>query len=466
MRKSLFIILVPFVGTTLILFQNGGVPHLVTSLPASSSIYQGDLVLKGNNVTVIEGTFDINGSIIVEGNATLIFRNTIVNFTSEADWQFSTILQNPVNGNPHLIIDNATVSSNHQHMMLIYDNSSVKMNGLTTSPFIRLLPYDHSTIDLTNSLFYGYEVHGYDSSRLRIVNCTLQRLYGERDSRIEVRDSVINNSLVTVGNSVNCTITRLHPDYINYWNFESNCSASVGSDFPMPNITIIETEILGWGFHFGRSTNATIFDSEIKNIWIHNFGSAWINNCIIFGTLNSYEDSRIFANDSIIDMLYPRHNSKMHLVNTTAGTFLIHDQSEVYTNWILGVHVVDSMDQDVPGASVTAVYPNTTIAGLGVTDDGGQASLTLMEKMSNAAGHNPIGPYGLTASYSSYSVDTTVEMMGNQETTLKLEGLVIPEFSAFPSFLIMILVVFNRLANVVLPRTLSRLLIQRTGFTV
>ena len=39
---------------------------------ASPDIFQGDLILQGNNVTVIEGRFDINGSIIVEENCCFI----------------------------------------------------------------------------------------------------------------------------------------------------------------------------------------------------------------------------------------------------------------------------------------------------------------------------------------------------------------------------------------------------------
>jgi len=53
----------------------------IPQIKASSDIHQGDLVLVGNNVTVIEGQFDINGSILVEENATLILRNAVLNFT-------------------------------------------------------------------------------------------------------------------------------------------------------------------------------------------------------------------------------------------------------------------------------------------------------------------------------------------------------------------------------------------------
>lgn len=51
-----------------------------------SGVYKGDLVLRGNNVTIIEGRLDISGSMIVENNASLIFKNAIINFVQKQDW--------------------------------------------------------------------------------------------------------------------------------------------------------------------------------------------------------------------------------------------------------------------------------------------------------------------------------------------------------------------------------------------
>ncbi len=53
-----------------------------------TSAYQGFLFLSGNNVTTIEGRFDINGSIIVEENATLIFRDAVISFLQIDNYQF------------------------------------------------------------------------------------------------------------------------------------------------------------------------------------------------------------------------------------------------------------------------------------------------------------------------------------------------------------------------------------------
>ena len=55
----MFLILISCLLATLLFVGKENIP----SVEASPDTYQGDLVLAGNNVTVIEGVFNINGSI-------------------------------------------------------------------------------------------------------------------------------------------------------------------------------------------------------------------------------------------------------------------------------------------------------------------------------------------------------------------------------------------------------------------
>ena len=71
LKRLVFTLLTSFSLIVILLVREGA----ISNVKASPDIYQGDLVLQGNNVTIIEGRFDINGSIIVEENATLILRN-------------------------------------------------------------------------------------------------------------------------------------------------------------------------------------------------------------------------------------------------------------------------------------------------------------------------------------------------------------------------------------------------------
>lgn len=84
------------------------------------------------------------------------------------------------------------------------------------------------------------------------------------------------------------------------------------------------------------------------------------------------------------------------------------------------------MSQDVPSANVqTHLYDSTLTEKL--TNTGGWARLTLMEKTKNSTGDYPIGTYNVTATYATYFSQTLVDMNGNRQVTLKLEDLVIPE---------------------------------------
>lgn len=107
--------------------------------------------------------------------------------------------------------------------------------------------------------------------------------------------------------------------------------------------------------------------------------------------------------------------------------------AKVFVRWYLDVHVEDSISQDVPLATVTASYPNGTQAESDLTDENGRIRLTLIEKMVNVTGEFPIGNYTVKANYDIYQDQATMNMTGNQETTLKL-GFVIPEL---PSLIIL-----------------------------
>jgi len=124
----------------------------------------------------------------------------------------------------------------------------------------------------------------------------------------------------------------------------------------------------------------------------------------------------------------------------------IEQSARVYVYWYLGVHVVDSINQDVPSANVTATYPNATVVESKLADANGWARLTLMEKMMNATGDYPVGNYTVEATYEIYSDATTVNMTENQQFTLTLADFVIPEF---PSFLILPLFMIATLLAVI-----------------
>jgi len=166
-----------------------------------------------------------------------------------------------------------------------------------------------------------------------------------------------------------------------------------------------------WSYSYDHST-VYIYNSAIEDLWGYGFSRGHLYNALI-GTLRLDDNSRFW------------------LVNSTSNTYSEATRSEVYICWYLNVHVIDSIGQDVLAANVTAIYPNATVAESKSTDSNGWSRLTLMEKMMNATGEFPIGNYTVEATYDIYAGETSVNITGNQQTTLTLEDFVIPEFSSF-----------------------------------
>jgi len=393
-RKFVFIVFVSSLLLSLAFLQKGNIP----TVKAFPDVYQGDLILNGNNVTVIEGMFDINGSIIVEENATLILRNALLNFVQTTNNQFNLTLRNPANGNPRLMAYNSTIDSNADLRLTLKGNSTADLNKAIIPWRVPCRAEDVSILSISNSSYVDTLFAESGSSTLIMVqNSTIHQWqnYGYNTApEAQVYDSTIDNLLIG-SSSVNCTISGLHSGLVTYWNFIENCSvaSSGGPGGVAPNITLINTQVGLWGFAFYSSSNVMVIDS---------------------------------------------------LVQASA-----YGQTIIQIFWYLDVHVVDDINQDVPYANVTATYPNTTLAESKLTGEDGWTKLTLIEKIKNSTGEYPIGIYTVEATYETYSNTTTVEMTGTQQITLTLEGFIIPEF---PSFLILPLLLIATLLAVIVYR--------------
>jgi hypothetical protein len=419
MRRLGSIILLSSLFLALSFVYYGGFPEV----KASPDVYPGDLVLTGNNVTIIEGGFEINGSIIVEENATLILRNAVLNFTQTMSYQFNITFLNPANGNPRFFAENATINSAYYQRIYLYGNSTASINKLTVGTTSRCIieTYDSSVMWITNStLDYIYPdgnstvnishsvvsstIITYENSNLNLLNCTTSVVIANDNSAVNASDSTIDE-VRPGGTWINSFISGLKPGFVNSWSFELNCSV-VGSQFS--EFTLVNTEVGYWSFSFAGTSNITVSDSDLWDFRIERSSVASIKDSSLVGSLQSYG------------------NAETWFVNSTATSYSINDASEAYLYWYLDVHVIDSIGQDVPSASVTATYPNASMAGSELTDSDGWATLTLMEKMMNATGEYPVGNYTVEVAYETHSNSTTVNMTSNQMITLMFSDYTAP----------------------------------------
>jgi hypothetical protein len=385
MRKLLLVILV----SVLLLNLRFGKGESILNFKASAEIYQGDLVLTGNNVTVITGIFDINGSIIVTENATLILQDAIVNLTSISDGIF---LQDPANGNPRLQANNATISGNNDNR--IYDNSSVILTNCSTD----------------DSWYFD------ENSNATIFNTAAEGLQARANSTVAVTNSTIRY-LDLVTENANASVHDLSPGFFDAWDLWSECSIIPAANAKVPHFTLTNSTIEWWSFSFQGQCVSEITRSEILHLHLNMIGYV-----------------RVY--DSSLGTIEPYSIPIIELINSTCSNLDFHGDAQVYSYWYLQVKVTDSIQNNVNLANVTVAFPNSTIRGSGLTDINGIVQFTLMEKTVNVTGDYPVGNYSVTANYETYNASSTVNFTESQQIILKLEELVIPEF---PSFLVLAL---------------------------
>jgi sugar lactone lactonase YvrE len=367
---------------------------VVVPPPANASgIYQGDLILQGNNVTTIEGRFDINGSIIIEENATLILKNALINFT---DSGFGIHMQDAANGNPRLQAENTQITGNSDNRF--YDNSSATFSNLTGNVYFYF--DEDSSGSFVDSAFSGFQARA--SSSVTVSNSTVEYL------------------TVTMYNG-NASIVNLSPGFFDHWDFQENCSVAFKPQTEAPEVVLNQTTVNDWSFSFQGNSTATITRSEL--IHLHTNMDTTM-----------YPTARVEAYDSNINTVELYSSAIVTLTNTTCAQLKPYQSTAVYVYWYLDVQVLDDSPnprQNVQPANVTAAFSNGTLAEERLTASDGHTRLTLMEKMTNATGNYPVGSYTVNATYLFYYSGSTVNMTGNQTIILILEDLVIPEFPSF-----------------------------------
>ena len=447
----MFVLFGSFLLLILASMQMGAVRMVFADFP---SVHQGDLVLSGNDVFIIDGRFDINGSIVVEGNATLFLRNSELIFMLTENGQFNMSLRNPENGNPRLIIENTSISSGSSFYvdLYLYSNSSAQVDELLTSLFVDVIMYQGSSLTLTDSAanyFVTYQdsklvasnstvnsVSGLDNSQILAVNTTIGVLSAEDNAHVSLSNCTVSAQIGTV--DVNCSIIELKPGLTDSWNMFTNCSVT-GNVFP--NVTFTDTQVNSWGFFFWGNSNVSIIRSDIEFVRLLNSSSSTIHEARMFW-IYSYNSSTIIAYDSSLNWAFSYDNSKIWLVNTTMVLPTTSNQSHVYFSWYLDVHVVDVIGQDVPNATVTATFPNYTLAETERTKSDGWARLTLTEKTWDSTGKHPVGNYSIEAMYETHVKNITVNLKESQKLTLTLDFTVpeLPSFLTLALFMIITLI--------------------------
>lgn len=142
----------------------------VPAVKAADEIYNGDLILTGNNVTTIENRiFHINGSIIATENSTLILNNAWINFTQTSNNQFEM----DIRGNAQLIVENSNITSEYQFSINLLENSTAAIEKLSTTAYLIYL-WGYSSASISNSTFP--RLCAMDYANISAINCTISQV--------------------------------------------------------------------------------------------------------------------------------------------------------------------------------------------------------------------------------------------------------------------------------------------------
>ncbi|MBX5321566.1 MAG: hypothetical protein QHH12_00110 [Candidatus Bathyarchaeota archaeon] len=435
---------------------------LIGFWPSSSwchiKIASGDLVLSDNDVYTVTGNYYMNGSIIVTDNATLMIENAHLTFMQTTSFQFNITLRDAAGGNPRLIVDNALIDTYASHFRIeLYENSTAQMKGTQPAPNcpIYLLLHDSSSAEVSESTFSEISLYNrallylvsssvgllrvVDESYADVDGAAIYYLYAANGAEVQASDSTITYALEVQSSKTQCYIQGITPGFVAYWNFLENCSVIIGAGGFAPNVTLSNVQVNGWSFSFADAVNAIISDSRLCSLGVS--GSSVVCVYRVYAesvSISGY--SRMNATDSRAGNVQLYGFSALWAENLTATTTYIQGQSILYVNWYLDVHVVDSLEQDVPDANVTVVSSDGTETAKGKTNMAGWVKLTVLSRIINATGEYPQGPYNVTATYGIYSNTTTVNVNGNNQTKVVLSEFVIPEFPALPLTIIVFVV--------------------------
>lgn len=219
MRRFAFLVLLSCLLIPLTFLHRGNVPEA----KASPIMHQGDLILTGNNVTIMQGQFDINGTIIVEDNATLVLRNAVLNFTQVRDNQFNMTFRNPTNGNPRLLAENATLTADPYSFDIgFYGNSSCKADNLEVWPTVGgygWYMYDSSIVSISNSKVYS--VTAREDSIFEAFNCTMRYMTPTQQVSANISLSDIEALRCHDSSAVNVSNSEI------WWQFQARHTAVV-----------------------------------------------------------------------------------------------------------------------------------------------------------------------------------------------------------------------------------------------
>jgi len=303
------------------------------------TVHDGDLILKGDDVLLIENsTYILNGVLLVRDRAKLILRNAELYVQEKTSWTPADLLPFFI----HAMFNNSATLEAY-NSSIYYPSSRLDVGFfqnsralIESSDFTRTVIWgdEESTIKICNSNIRGLgiardaqcEVIG--SEVLSISGPFVRTLYllgPERqnqfwgEGRVEVRNSTIHHVIIQLRNFTAASVSSPIKGFHRFWNTYKDLSVE-GLVF---NLTLHDTNVTGTLSlsAFSGGSLKILNRNDVMSIGIED-GSLQVSNSSLL-VLGCGKGSTVEVEDSIFGWLHFENDAKIGLARSKADLLII-----------------------------------------------------------------------------------------------------------------------------------------------
>jgi len=292
------------------------------------------LTVTGDRVYHIVNTeVELSESIVIEGNATLLIENSNITFIQSKNYEFGISLQNPANGNPRLIIRNATLDSKKTFRVSLYGNSTGEFDSVSLKRDLDL--HDSSTVNVfgRSTIYY---IRAYDRSNVNVIGSNAYYLYAYDEvhmdifasevNRVEAHDTAeVDVSVSTVKYSVRAYDSS-HVLMMSKSSVYGNILSEESSSILFLNSVLSKLECETYDYGNVSLVNSTVLSSKLSSTFSLNGTSTLYidSSMVIDASFEVYENSTVTVRNSNLTSVYARsfENSLINVLNSSINWLL------------------------------------------------------------------------------------------------------------------------------------------------
>jgi len=298
--------------------------------------YEGDVVLKGDDVLEIENaTLILRGVLLVKDNARLILRNAELFVEKKRSWSTSDLLPFPLqiafNNSARFEFYNSSISSRYPAIGFLGNSTAIIESSILT--YTTIHGDDCSTIQIRDSDIYGISVADRSqcfttNSKIGGISCQpIRRRFIYRrtmefpfvDCRVEVRNSTLDLITIVIRNAT-AKVDKPIRGFHRYWNTYYDLSV----DGVVLNLTLHNTRvtrgliILASGSELGVRDRDDVYAVHIEK------GIARFTNSSTFH-LSCYDGSVLNLEKCVFEFVILTGDAEINIADSRVGDLYLED---------------------------------------------------------------------------------------------------------------------------------------------